>query len=153
MVEWMILPFKRYADFTGRSRRMEYWSFMLLNIGVYILLALVMFATGASMASLASADAANPLALYSVFFSGIGLVFFVWWLVTIVPGIAVAVRRLHDRDMSGWWLLGFFVANLVPLVNMIAGIVFLVLMLLPGTAGPNQYGPDPKDPDGAEVFA
>jgi len=63
------------------------------------------------------------------------------------------VRRLHDRDMSGWWYLGVAVASIIPIVGFIASIAFLVLMVLPGTPGPNRFGPDPKDPTGAEVFA
>ena len=71
----------------------------------------------------------------------------------LIPGLAVAVRRLHDRDLSGWWLLGFFVGYMIPLINFFVGIAFLVIMLLPGTPGPNRFGPDPKDPASAEVFA
>ena len=77
----------------------------------------------------------------------------IYALAAFIPNLAVIVRRLHDRDMSGWWLLGYFVAAMIPFVNIIAGIAMLVLMCLPGTVGPNKYGPDPKDPSSAEVFA
>jgi len=82
-----------------------------------------------------------------------GLLAMAWVLGTLIPGIAVVVRRLHDRDMSGWWYLGLIVASMIPLINIIASIGFLVLMVLPGTAGPNRFGPDPLDPSQAEVFA
>ena len=67
--------------------------------------------------------------------------------------IAVVVRRLHDRDMSGWWYLGAIVAGMIPIVGILASLAIFVLMLLPGTAGPNRFGPDPKDPSSAQVFA
>lgn len=153
MLEWMILPLKRYADFNGRSRRKEFWSWVLLNIIVYAVLMAIVFGTGFSMASLAGADPSNPLAIYGAFFSGTGLLVVIWWLAVLVPNIAVSVRRLHDRDMSGWWYLGLVVANFIPFVNFIAGIAFLVLMCLEGTKGPNRFGPDPKDPTNAEAFA
>ena len=153
MLDYMIMPFRRYADFKGRSRRKEFWSFALLNLIVYIVLALVVFGTGASLTELAAADPNDPMALYSGFFSGMGLLFLLWWLIVLVPTIAVSVRRLHDRDMSGWWYLGFIVASLIPIVGAIAGIAFLVIMLLPGTPGTNRFGPDPKgEAVTAEVF-
>lgn len=151
-MEWMILPFKRYAEFTGRSRRMEYWMFVLLQIIVYAVLALVVFGIGGGLEEFANADPEDPMAVYSMLFSGAGLLMVVWWLATIIPSIAVGVRRLHDRDMSGWWYLGFIVLSIIPIVGIIASIAFLVIMLLPGTPGPNRFGPDPKDPSQAGVF-
>jgi uncharacterized membrane protein YhaH (DUF805 family) len=55
--------------------------------------------------------------------------------------------------MSGWWYLGVVVLSMIPLIGMLVGLAFLVLMLLPGTPGANRFGPDPKDPSGTEVFA
>jgi uncharacterized membrane protein YhaH (DUF805 family) len=72
---------------------------------------------------------------------------------SFIPNIALMVRRLHDRNMSGWFLLLFFVLYMIPLVNFLVLIGFIVLMCLEGTRGPNKYGADPKDPAGAEVFA
>ena len=153
MLEWMILPFKRYAEFSGRSRRKEYWSFALLMAVVYAVLLAIVFSS-VPWASLASPEnAGNPLAMYSIFASGLGLLVLVWWLATLIPNLAVTVRRLHDRDMSGWWVLGLIVASMVPFVGFIASIALLVLMFLPGTPGPNRFGPDPKDPASAEVFS
>ena len=86
-------------------------------------------------------------------FSGIGMVLALWWLATLIPNIALNVRRLHDRDMSGWWYLGFIVASFIPLVNFVAGIAYLVLMVLPGTPGPNRFGEDPKGATVPAVFA
>ena len=151
MIEWMILPFKRYAEFSGRSRRMEYWSFALLIFIIYLVLFGIMMAGGFSVASLA-ANGGMPTSLGAVFYVGAGLLG-LFGLAVIIPSIAVGVRRLHDRDMSGWWYLGLIVASMIPFIGFIASIAFLVLMFLPGTPGPNRFGPDPKDPAGAEVFS
>ena len=131
---------------------MEFWSFALLNIAVYVVISGIVMGTGASLATLADAGSSGPFTMIPLLFSGFGLLFFLWWLVTLVPGIAVTVRRLHDRDLSGWWYLGFIAASWLPLVGLIAGIALLVVLLLPGTPGLNRFGLDPKDPAGAEVF-
>ncbi len=150
-MEWMILPFKRYAEFSGRSRRMEYWMFTLLNFIVFAVIFGIQAATG-GFDETALADASDPFAIYGQMFSGVGLILLVYWLAILVPSIAVNIRRLHDRDMSGWWYLGFIVASMIPFVGIIAGIAYLVLMFLPGTDGPNRFGPDPKGGGEPEVF-
>jgi len=154
-MEWMLLPLRRYADFSGRSRRMEYWMFGLLNVIVYVVLAIVVFGVlGGAEAFMGSIDPNNPLAIYGAFFSGPALIFVAWWLVVLVPSLAVGVRRLHDRDLSGWWFLGFIVASMIPIIGFVASVAFLVFMFLPGTQGPNRFGPDPKDPSaGADTFS
>jgi uncharacterized membrane protein YhaH (DUF805 family) len=154
MLEWMIMPYKRYFDFKGRSRRKEYWSFVLLGAIVYIVLGGLMLAGGFSPMAFAdpttaAAAMAEPSAL---FYLGLGLLA-IWGLATIIPGIALVVRRLHDRDMSGWWYLGAIVASMIPFVGILASLALLVLMFLEGTKGPNRFGPDPKDPSSAAVFS
>lgn len=150
-MEWMLMPFRRYAEFSGRSRRMEFWMFTLLTFIVELVCFALMFAGGFNMAAM-SDPTAVPEAPGPLFWVG-AILLGVYVLAAIIPSIAVTVRRLHDRDMSGWWYLGVIVASLIPILNIIAAIGFLVLMLLPGTAGPNRFGPDPKDPNSAEVFA
>lgn len=119
----MLLPFQRYADFTGRSTRTEYWMFQLfLLLGYTVLYSLTLI--GAVLESSALS------------FIGLGLVV-MFWLAVIVPTISVAVRRLHDIDKSGW----FFLLILVPFVS----LVVLVFTLLPSTPGPNRFGaPDQR---------
>ena len=151
-MHWMILPLKRYAEFTGRSRRMEYWMFALLNVIVAAVVLGIKFSAG-GLDDAMVVDPQNPLAIYGWMFSGIGMVLALWWLATLIPTIALNVRRLHDRDMSGWWYLGFIVASFIPLVNFVAGIAYLVLMVLPGTPGPNRFGEDPKGATDPAVFA
>lgn len=152
MLDWMILPFKRYAEFSGRSRRMEYWSFALLTLVVYAVCFAIMMAGGFSLAAMsdpAMAAAQQPGALFYV---GAGLVG-IYALAAFIPNLALNVRRLHDRNMSGWFLLLLIVLSAVPFIGILVSIGWLVLMLLPGTPGPNKYGPDPKDPASSEVFS
>jgi uncharacterized membrane protein YhaH (DUF805 family) len=159
-MEWMILPFKRYADFEGRSRRKEYWMFILLNTVIMLILAgpFIFALVGASFAS-GGDPAASETAIAAMFESGaslsmVGFVLYgLYALAALIPSIAVTVRRLHDRDMSGWWYLGLTVAGLLPVVGFLASIALFVLMVLPGTPGSNRFGVDPKDPYAEDVFA
>lgn len=159
-MEWMILPFKRYADFQGRSRRMEFWMFQLLNLGVALVLAGPFFFSliGASIANpedpAATEAAMAALVEGGISLSMIGLILYgLYALAVFIPSIAVTVRRFHDRDMSGWWYLGLSLAGIIPFVGFLGSIALLVLMFLPGTQGSNRFGPDPKDPYAEDVFA
>ncbi|MXP25620.1 DUF805 domain-containing protein [Altererythrobacter indicus] len=149
-MEWMLLPLKRYADFSGRSRRKEFWMFTLGYVIILAVLAIGLF-SGASLSTLE-----DPAALENMAGGGTFIVFAILMgivvLALLIPSIAVNVRRLHDRDMSGWWYLGFAVLSNVPYVGILVSIGYLVLMALPGTEGPNRFGPDPKNPHSAEVF-
>lgn len=152
-MEWMILPFKRYADFQGRSRRMEYWMFQLFNIIVLLVLG------GPAFFALSALDPASmgpnddPFAAFGVLgmisFGLIGL----YTLIVFIPALAVTVRRFHDRGLSGWIYLALVVAGLIPFIGFIASIAAFVITVLPGNEGQNQYGPDPKNPYDEEVFA
>jgi len=158
-MQWMILPFRRYADFNGRSRRVEYWMFTLFQIILVFVSAMLFLAVmgTAGLFNLGQNPAESQAAVLRLFSSpGLWLlsaVIGIYWLFALVPSIAVTVRRLHDRDLSGWWYLGYFAASIIPLLNFIVFIAFLVVLLLPGTPGPNRFGEDPKDPTAADVFA
>lgn len=143
------MPLRRYAEFSGRSRRLEFWMFQLLNIVIGGLLVSVMFANFAF--AFGGGYSSTSPGMEIGFWLPVVLIL-IWWAVILVPGIAVTVRRLHDRDMSGWWYLGFVISWFIPLVGLFAWIAFLVLMLLDGTPGPNRYGEDPKGRGTAEVF-
>src|SRR5262245_28938236 len=120
-MEWATLPLKRYAEFTGRSRRKEYWMFVLLNSGIFIVASIL-----------------DRIAGVSGMIAGVyGPITAVVALGLLVPSIAVAIRRLHDTDRSGWWLL-------IALVPFVGEIVLLVFMVLEGTRGANRFGADPK---------
>ena len=118
-MEWYLMALKKYSEFSGRSRRKEYWMFTLFNCLIY----LVLFILGLVL---------RDSALGSVF---MGL-YFIYALALLIPSLAVCVRRLHDTGRSGWWLL----IVIVPIVS----IVLLVFMCLDSDPGPNEYGPNPK---------
>src|SRR3954467_14854791 len=109
---------QKYADFTGRARRSEYWFFFLFN---FIAQAVAGFLDGL-------------FRIRSVYGGPIqGLV----WLALLVPSLAVGVRRLHDTGRSGWWLL-------IGLIPVIGTIILIVFLATEGQPGDNQYGPTPK---------
>jgi uncharacterized membrane protein YhaH (DUF805 family) len=123
-VSWYLEALKKYAVFSGRARRMEYWYFVLFNVIVAFVLALIDALLGTTTGV-----------------SSFGLLSGLYSLAVLIPTLAVLVRRLHDIDRTGWWIL----INLIPLVGT---IVLLVFALMPGTPGSNQYGPDPKQATG-----
>ena len=130
MLEWMLLPLKRYADFSGRSRRKEYWMFVL---GVFIAAILLSIVEGILGMSGMVGGVYGPLTT-------------IFLLAVIIPSIAVQVRRFHDQDKSGWMVLLAF----IPILG---GLAVLIFMCLEGTRGTNRFGPDPKAPASAQVFA
>jgi uncharacterized membrane protein YhaH (DUF805 family) len=104
-MNWYLEVLRNYAVFDGRAGREEYWNFTLLNIIISIVLYFTL----------------NELwAIYTV--------------TILIPSIAVSIRRLHDIDRSGWWVL-----------SVIVPVVLLFMMVLDGKPGPNQYGFNPKD--------
>ncbi|UYW02022.1 DUF805 domain-containing protein [Flavobacterium agricola] len=108
MFQWYKkVVFENYANFNGRARRKEYWYFALANI-------IVSFVVGFICGLLSLPDAI--MSAYS--------------LVILIPSIAVAVRRMHDVNKSGWFVL-------IPIYN-------LILACTEGTIGDNRFGKDPK---------
>ena len=117
---------KRYRDFRGRSRRSEYWFIQLFLVVTNIAVAIIDLA-------LMGWDVDRFIAN-----GGGGIVGLVWILVTIVPAVAVLVRRLHDTGKSGWWaLVGF-----LPLVG---AVVLLVFTVTDSSPGENKFGLSPKE--------
>jgi uncharacterized membrane protein YhaH (DUF805 family) len=111
-MNWYLEVFKKYAVFSGRARRKEYWMFFLFNI-------IVAFAIGIVIGIFRGAFHIN-LSILSSLYS----------LAILIPSTAVGVRRMHDTNHSGWWLI-------VP----IAGLIFLFLN---GQPSNNRFGLDPK---------
>ncbi len=115
-MSWYFRVLKKYAVFQGRARRKEYWMFSLFQAGIIPALAGV----GAG------------------YFGDVALALFgIYYLATLIPILAVIVRRLHDTDRSGWW----FSIQLVPILG---AIVLLAFFVTDGTKGDNRFGPDPK---------
>lgn len=108
--------FGKYATFQGRACRSEYWFFYLFYTLAYVIASIVDAVLGFPILTL------------------------VFLLATVVPILAVGVRRLHDTDRSGWWLL-------IPLVPLIGGIVLLIWTCSRGTTGDNRFGSDPLADD------
>lgn len=133
-MEWMILPLRRYAQFAGRSRRKEYWMFVLLMLIAYAIAMTLdsMLGLGGTTKSYSDLSATGASAGFN---STGGILTVIVALALLVPGLAVTIRRLHDVDKSGWFvLIGF-----IPF-----GAFYLIyLYVQPGTPGANRFGPDP----------
>lgn len=126
--------YKQYFTFSGRAVRSEYWWWWLFNVIVSVVIALVEGGTTSTVGegTVGAAYYAGPIGT-------------IWALGNLVPGIAVAVRRLHDIGRSGWWLL----LGLIPLIG---ALVLLYWMCCRGTSGTNRFGPDPFGTD-ARIFS
>ena len=152
-MDWMLMPLKRYAEFSGRSRRKEYWMYVLGLIIVAVVIGVIEGMTGLTQ----MVGPYGPLSALLL-------------LVTFIPSLAVGVRRLHDTDRTGWWMLlpivpevlaialllsgSLAMAGILGMAALVLAIVLLVFMVLEGTKGPNKYGPDPKGGvDADKVFA
>jgi uncharacterized membrane protein YhaH (DUF805 family) len=119
-MNWYLDAWKNYFTFTGRSRRKAYWMFVLFNI-----IAAVLAGVLDSLLGFAGENGYGPISgLYS--------------LAVFIPGLALAIRRLHDTGRTGWWML----LGLIPLLGWIVLLIFFVTDSQPGA---NQYGPNPKE--------
>jgi uncharacterized membrane protein YhaH (DUF805 family) len=108
---WYLEALVNFADFSGRASRSEYWWFYFFNL--FIVSALAILTVAARLPE---------------------LVFLVYLVAMIIPSVSVSVRRLHDTNRSGWWLL----LSLIPF----GGFVLLFFYIIPGTPGPNNCGPE-----------
>ena len=120
-MNWYLSAVKKYAVFSGRARRKEYWYFMLFYVIGAVILGFI----------------DGLLGTFDVD-SGMGTISSIYVLALIIPSIAVAVRRLHDTGRKGWWLLLYF----VPFIGAIVLIIFCVQK---SSEGENEYGPNPID--------
>ena len=127
---WFIVALKKYAVFEGRSRRAEYWYFILFSSLIGIALGLIEGMVG-GVDGIGEDALPNPMeSILSTIYS----------LAILIPSVAVTTRRLHDVDKSGWW-------QLLHCILFIGSIVILIWMLKPGTTGSNRFGDDPKEDD------
>jgi len=121
-MNWYMQSLKKYAAFTGRARRREYWTFVIVNDIICLILGLIEGLTGIT--------AESDYSVLAIIFS----------LLVLIPTLAVTVRRLHDTGRSGWWLL----IGLIPIIGV---LVLLIFFVLDSQAGTNEYGPSPKITD------
>lgn len=119
---------KNYFQFNGRARRKEYWMFVLFNVIFGMLAVFIDNIMGTDMEDL-----------------GYGLVYILYVLAVLIPGMAVAVRRLHDVGKTGWFILIAF----IPLVG---GIWLIVLFCTNSEPGVNKYGENPKNEEFMQVI-
>jgi uncharacterized membrane protein YhaH (DUF805 family) len=112
-MNWYLTVLRSYAEFNGRAGRQEYWMFFLFNVIIGSVILFVESILG------------SPAVLYSLY-----------CLAVLLPGVGVSIRRLHDTNRSGWWLL----LALIPF----GAIVILVFMALEGEPDANQYGNLPR---------
>lgn len=137
---------QKYFTFSGRASRSEYWWAFLAMMIVGAVLMGIAVGLGVASESGGSGFGTGVMIILAI----LGLAY----LAIFIPTIAVAVRRLHDRNMSGWWYLGFTVFGFIPYIGWVGSIVFLVILALKGTDGDNKYGSDPlKGAANPEVFA
>lgn len=122
-MEWYLKVLKQYADFSGRARRKEYWMFVLFQL-IFVFVAIGL-------------DNLLGFTFGAEYGFGVGIFYIILLLGTLIPGLAVSVRRLHDTGKSGWWYL----INLIPYVG---AIIFLVLVAMDSERGRNKWGENPK---------
>ena len=120
-MNWYLHVLKNYATFSGRARRKEYWMFFLFNVLISLGLGVLDVVVGT----------------YSVEYET-GLFSGLYSLFVLIPSIAVSVRRLHDTNRSGWWV----VISLIPIIGILVLFVFTCLDSQPGT---NRFGVNPKE--------
>jgi len=167
-IDWAKRPIQKYADFTGRAPRAEFWWFFLALVIAFIVAGIVESILGI-----------NHMIMFAY-----GPLRALLWLATIVPCLAVGVRRLHDTNRTGWWIVlpivpyclafvlggaammggaamgsgvgvmaGAGLASIFLLIGAICAILVLVFYCLPGTPGDNRYGPNPYGADAGVVPA
>ena len=122
-MDLMFQPFRKYFDFEGRARRSEYWLFAL-----FVFIAVVACEMVAAVGEGLSMPALRILGGFGVLIVA---------LATLIPSLALHIRRLHDTNRTGWWLL-------IGLLPFFGAIVLFVFSLLEGTPGSNRFGDDPK---------
>lgn len=119
-MNWYLEVLRKYAVFTGRARRKEYWYYFLFNFLIITALLLVDNLLGTLDQE-----------------AGMGLLSGIYALAVLIPGIAVAVRRLHDSDRTGWWVL-------IALIPIIGPIILIFFLIQDSNKGENRFGPNPK---------
>jgi uncharacterized membrane protein YhaH (DUF805 family) len=129
--------FQNYVKFDGRSSRAAYWWWALFTIIVSVITGIIDRAIGSTLVT--TPEAAGMTA------GTVGIVTSIASLILFLPSLAVLVRRLHDTDRSGWWVL----INVIPIIGW---LVMLFFLLQPGSLGLNRYGPPPRTGEIAPAF-
>jgi uncharacterized membrane protein YhaH (DUF805 family) len=134
----MIEPILQYGNFTGRARRKQFWMFFLFQMIVNAVFIFFAVALG---------DDDPPLKLGIV-----AIIWFLWFLAMIVPNASLIIRRMRDQNIPGW--VGGLLYGSTIIFSSISLLIIFVFMCIPGTRGPNQFGPDPKEEESIQdIFA
>jgi uncharacterized membrane protein YhaH (DUF805 family) len=174
-MRWMIMPLRRYADFRGRSQPVEFWMWMLfLLVATPVLVALdVVLGLGGHNPFDRMGSYTVLTMLVAILTSG-GLLTWIFLLAALIPHYAVQVRRLHDTNRSGWWVLIPYAPYIFTLLVIIIGgaaqsitmillgalfsivglggvITLIIFLCLEGTRGENDFGRDPRQPDDVQL--
>jgi len=149
---------KKYATFSGRAARSEYWWFVLFSWILSLVIFMPALALSGYFTMLGALSSGDP----EIAQAGMAQFSFAWLIVPIIinlalllPTLAVLVRRLHDRNLSGWWILGFIavatILSFIPILGQIIVLVMyigaIVILALPGDASANRFGQNPLDPN------
>jgi uncharacterized membrane protein YhaH (DUF805 family) len=144
---------EKYVTFSGRAARSEYWYFYLfVLLATFALVIVLGLFFGIVYAALGEGAATGGFLILLFILFGVGMI------ALYIPLVCAQVRRLHDRELSGWWILASILVGLVPFVGQVVGfiasIALLVFTILKGTDGGNKYGEDPLNPtSAADVFS
>lgn len=160
-MRWMFMPLRRYARFSGRASRREFWPWIAFMVAV-ITACIVLNANFGDRAFRSGRSSTRIWGDFAIVFA------FFFWLGTFLPSLAVAVRRLHDMNNRGWWVLLIWVPFAITLFFLLLGnrplfltiggggvlatlvgtATLLIWCIVPGTRGDNRFG---KDPFGATL--
>ncbi|MCX6702562.1 MAG: DUF805 domain-containing protein [Candidatus Wolfebacteria bacterium] len=131
-MNYYFAAFKKYAVFSGRAQRAEYWYFVLFNIVVTVAISAISAIIGFVASNMLGLAIGGLIDSFIKF-----VVTLLYCLAVFIPGLAVAVRRLHDVGKNGWMLL-------IALIPIIGAIWLIVLLATDSNPGENKYGPNPK---------
>ncbi len=128
-MKWYLQVIRKYAVFSGRARRMEFWMFALFNF-IFIIASMFIDKALGTTFKLSAGETVQSIPY--------GWVYLFYALAMLIPGLAVSVRRLHDTGKSGWMIL-------VAFIPVIGFFWLLILYVMEGNRGENRFGPDPKE--------
>lgn len=142
------LFFQNYVNFSGRSRRSEYWKVFLVNILINIASFLLVLILGAVIGVASSGHGSGSGLMGGLAGAGIiGIIVYallgIYSLICLIPSLSLLIRRLHDVGMSGWWAL-LLIAMIIPILNFLVAIALLVLFCIDGKPETNKWGASPK---------
>ena len=140
MIEAVKTVFKKYATFSGRAKRSEFWWFMLFVTIVQLILGGWAFSSMMGMGAMMADGSPDAMMAMGSMYSSPGMILsLIFSLATFIPSLAVGARRLHDTGLSGWWQL-LWLVGAIHLIGLVIIIVMIVLFARKSQEGENKYG-------------